>query len=240
MKDTDKILQETGLNEKEVKIYLELLKQKLCTASKLAKLTKINRTTAYLELENLMQLGLVSYIIKNSKRYYQSANPRKLIEILETKKKKIKSILPKLELLHSTTEEVKIETYEGKEGLKTFYQDILNNAKELLAFGTTGLAFKILDFEFPHFVKDCKKKGIKAKYLANKNAKRYLSKLPKNFVEIKYLTEKYSAKVTTIIYNNKVAIQSLQKDKIYITLIKDKNLYDSYKNYFEFMWNSKT
>lgn len=234
----NKIIKEIGLNEKEANIYLELLKQKSATASKLAKLTKINRTTAYLELENLLELGLTNYTIKNSKRYYQPAPPKKLIEILETKKKKIKSILPKLESLNSNKEEIKIETYEGKQGLKTFYQDILNNAKEALAFGTTGLAFEILEFEFPHFVKECMKKSIYARYLSNKNAKKQLSKLPKKFIKIKYMPEKYTAKVTTIIYKDKVAIQSLQKDKIYVTLIEDKNLYESYKNYFEFMWNS--
>ena len=61
----EEIIREIGLNEKEAKIYLELLKQKISTASKLAKITKINRTTAYLELENLMKLGLVNYVIKN-------------------------------------------------------------------------------------------------------------------------------------------------------------------------------
>ncbi|MFH1503565.1 MAG: helix-turn-helix domain-containing protein [Candidatus Diapherotrites archaeon] len=233
----EEILKEIGLNGKEVKIYLELLKERSQTASKIAKLTKINRTTAYLELENLMKLGLVSYTIKNSKRYYQPASPKKLVEILETKKKKIISILPKLESFQQNEELFKIEIYEGKEGLKTFYQDILNNAREVLAFGVTGLAFEILDFEFPHFIKLCEKKGIKARYIANKNSEKLLKKLPKNFVKIKYLEDKYNAKVTTIIYSNKVAIQSLQNEKIYITLIKDKNLYETYKNYFEAMWS---
>lgn len=233
----EEILKEIGLNGKEAKIYLELLKEKSQTASKIAKLTKINRTTAYLELENLMKLGLVSYTIKNSKRYYQPASPEKLVEILETKKKKIISVLPKLKSFQQNEELFKIEIYEGKEGLKTFYQDILNNAKEVLAFGVTGLAFEILDFEFPHFIKLCKKKNIKARYIANKDSERLLKKLPKNFVKIKYLENKYNAKVTTIIYSNKVAIQSLQNEKIYITLIKDKNLYETYKNYFMLMWS---
>jgi sugar-specific transcriptional regulator TrmB len=234
----EEILQEIGLNEKESIIYLELLKEKSATASKIAKLTKINRTTAYLELEILMKRGLASYTIKDSKRYYQPASPKKLIEILDTKKKKIKSILPQLELLSSEKEEIKIETYEGKEGLKTFYQDILNNATEVLAFGTTGLAFEILKFEFPHFIKDCIKKNIKARYISSETTRKQLSKLPRKMVKIKYLDKKYLAKVTTLIYKNKVAIQSLQKNKIYITVTTDKNLYETYKNYFEFMWNS--
>ncbi|MCK4649671.1 hypothetical protein KAT36_00415 [Candidatus Pacearchaeota archaeon] len=232
------ILEEFGLNARESKIYLALLKEKSCTASKLAKLTKINRTTTYLELENLIRLGLASYVLKNSKRYYQSASPKKFIEILNSKKTKIESILPKLKELHQSIEPFKIEVFEGKEGIKTFYQDIMNNVSEVLAFGVTGMAFEILRFEFPHFIKRYEKAGITARYLANENARKLLKSLPKKKVKIKYLPQKYTAKVTTILYNDKVAIQSLQKENIYVLVITDKLLHESYKNYFEFMWNS--
>lgn len=232
------ILQEFGLNNRETKIYLALLKEKSCTASKLARLAKVNRTTTYLELQNLINLGLASYIIKNSKRYFQPTNPKRLIEILELKKTRIKSILPKLKNLHQTTEPFKIEVFEGKEGIKTFYQDILNNTKkEFLAFGVTGLATEILKFSYPHFLKKFMKANIKERALANNQAKKIMKSHPRSHLKIKYLPEKYKAEVTTIIYNNKVAIQSLQKNNIYVVLIKDKILHESYKNYFEFMWN---
>jgi len=234
-----KILQEFGLTDKEALIYLTLLKEKICNASKLAKLTKIQRTTVYLELDNLIQKGLVSYVIKNSKRYYQSASPDKLIEILETKKAQIKSILPELKNLSQAINPFKIEIYEGKEGIKTFYQDILNSkAKELLAFGVTGNAFEALNFEFPHFVKQFAKAGLKVRYLANKSAEKSLSVLPKDKAKIKYLPEQYSSDITTIIYGNKIAIQSLIKENIFVILIDDEKLFKGYKNYFEFMWNS--
>ena len=234
------ILQEAGgLNDKESVIYLELLKEKICNASKLAKLTKIQRTTVYLELENLMRKGLVSYVIKNSKRYYLAASPEKLIEILDTKKQNIQTIMPDLKNLHHSIEPFKIEIFEGKEGIKTFYQDILNsNTKELLAFGVTGNAFEILQFEFPHFVKKYEKAGLKVRYLANKSSEKFLKGLPKDKVKIKYLPEQYSSEVTTVIYANKIAIQSLVKGNLFVILIQDKKLFKGYKNYFEFMWDS--
>ncbi|MDP3026452.1 MAG: helix-turn-helix domain-containing protein [Nanoarchaeota archaeon] len=233
------ILREAGLNDKEAIIYLELLKERICNASKLAKLTKIQRTTIYLELENLMRKGLVSYVIKNSKRFYQAASPEKLIEILDTKKQKIKSILPDLKSLHHSIEPFKIEIFEGKEGIKTFYQDILNsNTKELLAFGVTGNAFETLKFEFPHFVRKYEKAGLKVRYLANKSSEKLLTGLPRYRVKIRYLPEKYSSDVTTIIYANKIAIQSLVKENLFVVLIEDERLFRGYKNYFEFMWNS--
>ena len=47
------VLKDMGLGEREAQVYLALLKEKSCNASKLAKVARVNRTTAYLELENL-------------------------------------------------------------------------------------------------------------------------------------------------------------------------------------------
>lgn len=59
---------------------------------------------------------------------------------------------------------------------------------------------------------------------------------PKEFLEIKYLPKEYKSYVTTIIYGDKVGIQSLQEDNIYVTIIKDKMLAKTYKNYFDILW----
>lgn len=231
------VLKDLGLNERESRIYLTLLKEKSCTASKLSKLANVNRTTAYLELENLMNLGLVSYVRKDAKRYYRAANPEKFIEILDHKKKSFEAILPQLKGLSKTAEPFKIEVFEGREGIKTFYQDIYNNVKEFLVFGATGKATKVLKFSYPHFLNKFLKKNIKERALANLQAKKIMEAHPKTHIQVKYLPKKYKAEVTTIIYGGKIAIQSLHKDNIYVVVIADNLLYKSYKNYFEFMWN---
>ena len=233
------LLTEIGLTENESKLYLSLLKEGTSSASQISKVTNVNRTTSYLELDKLIEKGLVSYTIKDSKKYFTAANPKKLLNILDLKRKKVQSIIPNLESFPQKQNKFLSDVYEGKEGLKTFYQDILNTSpKEVLAFGITGLAFDVLEFEFPHFVKECKKRKITAKYIANKDSKINLEKLPNNFVKIKYLDKQYDSKVTTIIYSGKVAIQSLIGKSIYIVVIKDEFLYESYKNTFNFMWDS--
>ncbi len=60
----------------------------------------------------------------------------------------------------------------------------------------------------------------------------------RDYLKIKYLPQEYEADVTTIIYGDKVAIQSLQKENIYVIIIKDGFLYKTYKNYFNFMWKT--
>ena len=228
---------EWGLKEKEAAVYISLLGQKKCNAYGLAKITGINRTTVYLELDNLIQKGLVSYTIKNAKRYYQATNPDKLLEALETKKKKIKNILPDLKKMHEFDESPNVQVFEGKNGIKAVYLDILDSSKEIMAFGVTGKAFEVLQFEFPHIIKNFKKKGVKVKYLANHDAKKILSALPKSNVSIKYTPKHIKSQVTTIIYSDKVAMQSLVKGNIYVTVIKDKVLNQGYCSYFDYMWS---
>jgi hypothetical protein len=113
----------------------------------------------------------------------------------------------------------------------------MNNDKEIMAFGVTGQAFDVLKFEFPHFVKQFMEVGFRARYLANHDSKRLLSALPQKRVQIKYLPKQYESDVTTIIYGDKIAIQSLTGDNIYVIVIKDKALCAGYKAYFEFMWS---
>ncbi len=233
-------LQEFGLNEREAKIYLQVLKDQGETASTIAKRTKINRTTTYLELNNLIEKGLVSYIIKDKKRYFQAVEPEKLIEILEEKKQRISEIMPQLRGLHKTIIPFKIEILEGKEGVKNLYKRIINETKEACAFGVTGKAFDTLKFEFPHLAKNAEEKGLKLRYLANANSKKELSKLPKGFVQIKYLPKEITSDVTTIIFEDKIAIQSLITENIFVTIITDKQLSKGYRNYFEYMWDLTT
>ncbi|MBI1970631.1 hypothetical protein HYS47_02715 [Candidatus Woesearchaeota archaeon] len=231
------VLKEFGLNEREAKMYIALLKEISCTASKLAKITKMNRTTAYLELENLMRKGLVSYVIKESKRYYQAAPPEKILALLENKKRRFEDILPKLKQQFIREEPFKIEVFEGKEGIKTFYHDIYNTGKEFLVFGATGKATEVLKYSYPNFLKKFTKANIKERVIANIQAKEAMETHPKTHFKVKYLPGKYKSEVTTIIYGNKIAIQSLHKENIYVVIIKDKYLHKSYKKYFEFMWS---
>ena len=99
---TQELREVIGLNEREAKIYLALLGDKAVSASILAKITKVNRTTVYLELERLIDRGLVSYVIQEGKRFFSPSLPEKLVEILETKKSRIESILPQLKVLSAS------------------------------------------------------------------------------------------------------------------------------------------
>ena len=58
--DIEKVLQEIGLNKKEVKVYVTLLQLGQDTAFRIASKSGIKRSTVYTILERLKSIGLVS------------------------------------------------------------------------------------------------------------------------------------------------------------------------------------
>lgn len=94
--EKEKILQNFGLTESEVKLYIKLLQTGESTANDLSKKTNTNRTFTYDRLKKLIELGLISYIVKDNKKYFRSTKPKNLLEILKEREEQIKSILPEL------------------------------------------------------------------------------------------------------------------------------------------------
>jgi sugar-specific transcriptional regulator TrmB len=206
-------------------------------AAALAKITKIHRATTYSELESLIEKGMASYIVKEYKRHYRAAAPEKLHEMLASKQSLIDSILPALTTIHHKVEKSTVEIFEGKEGVKTYFKDILTSGeKEFLAFGVTGYSFEVMKMYFPHFLRDYIKSGMKTRMIANPIAKKRLEGMPKGTFRVKYLPEEFASQTVTHIYADKLAFLSLRDGNIYVTIIKDRILNQAYRKYFELMW----
>ena len=81
----EEVLQNFGLTEAEVRLYIELLKIGEATATKVAKQTNTNRTFTYDRLKKLLDSGLISYVIKDNKKYFKAAEPSQLLSLLKEK-----------------------------------------------------------------------------------------------------------------------------------------------------------
>jgi len=104
--------------------------------------------------------------------------------------------------------------------------------KEILIIGASPLAYEILQFYFKWFDKRRKENKIKTRIIFNKSDKK--PKIPLS--EIKYLPEKYSSPLAVNIYGDKVAIILWSKDNPFAIVIKNKEISEGYKKYFELMW----
>ena len=83
-------MKELGLNKSESNVYLKLLETGSCKAGRLAKETGFNRTTVYKALEKLIEKGLVGFVVKENRRYFQASDPRNLLNNIEKEEEKLK------------------------------------------------------------------------------------------------------------------------------------------------------
>ncbi len=223
-------LREAGLTDNESKVYLALLDLGPSLAGQIARKAGIHRRTVYDTTEMLIQKGLIGYILKNNRRLFKAENPTRIQEILQEKQNLLTPFITALQTKFSKTKE-KEETnfYKGKEGLKSVFKEQLNE-KEILILGASEKAYEILQFYFKWYDKARIKKKIKTKILSQ-------TKKLKNIknAEIRYLPEKYSNPVSVNIYGDKTSIILWATDPIAI-VIKNKEITNGYKNYFELMW----
>ncbi|VVB78409.1 HTH-type sugar sensing transcriptional regulator TrmBL1 [uncultured archaeon] len=223
-------LKQAGLTENESKVYLGLIELGPSLAGGVARKTGLHRRTVYDTTEMLIQKGLVGYILKNNRRIFQASNPNRLIEIIQEKQNLLLPFVESIQQKYNSTKE-KEETnfYKGKEGLKTVFEEQLDS-KEILILGASPKAYEILQFYFKWYDKTRKQKKIKSRIIASDKK---ISNIP--LAEIKYLPEKYTSPVSVNIYENKTAIIVWAKDPIAI-VIKNKEIADAYRSYFELMW----
>lgn len=227
------LLVDAGLTESESKVYLALLELGPSLAGQISRKTGIHRRNVYDITERLIKKGFLGYIVKNNRRLFEAVNPEKFLSILKEKQSELEENLPELKLLYEKTKE-KQETnfYKGIEGLKTVFQDQLENNKEILILGASHSAFEILPFYFKWYDIDRKKKRIKARILASEPLKK---KIP--LAELRYLPQKYANPLAINIYKDKVAIILWKKEPLAI-VIKNSEIADSYRMYFELMWRT--
>ena len=89
---TESILREAGLTEGEIKVYLALNDHGSMKAGKIAKLTHIDRSSAYNALKLLLEKGLASYVIIGKTKHFQATGPKRLLDHLKGQEEDIKEI----------------------------------------------------------------------------------------------------------------------------------------------------
>mgnify|MGYP001559416004 CR=1 FL=1 len=237
-------LQLIGLSERESRVYIELLGLGSTTTSRLIRKTGIASSKIYDVLEKLIQKGLVTFIIKNNKRNFQATNPEKLINLIKEKEEIIAEILPSLkEKFVKTKEEVRAEIYKGKEGWKSIFEDILREKNDVLFIGFGFKARESLPYYMNHFYEKLQNNNQKLKILLVYNNETI--KLKKVFgihknIKVRFLPEKITNLMSIYVYSDKVVIipiTSSIETSPELVLIRSKESADSYRQYFEWLWD---
>lgn len=124
-------LKNAGLNTKEATTYLSILELGEATMGQLVKKSKLKRTTLYDLVESLKEKGLISTAKRGKKILYVAENPSKLVEQMEERKQVLEKIVPELlSIANGITNKPKVRYFEGTEGIKEVYRDVLRYPKQ--------------------------------------------------------------------------------------------------------------
>jgi sugar-specific transcriptional regulator TrmB len=229
--DIHEKLQKAGLTGNESKVYLELLKKGELSANEIAHNLGMDRTLSYTILNHLIEKGQVNYIHKEKKKFFSCSQPDNLMNSLKATEYLVLDLIKELNnIKKERKQQTEIKVYEGKEAIRNMYT-LFKKYKEMLSFGATGRAYNYL-YESPALTKDLVKEGMKGKIITSKkHGEHPMAKIKS--IEVRYVN--YECEATTTLFGDYVMIH-LVKDKPIIILIKNKDIFDSYRKHFEILW----
>ena len=207
----------------------------------ITKKTGIHRRNVYDVLDRLIEKGLVTYILHNNRHIYRAQSPYILQSNLEQKEKQLENILPELLLKHNSTKD-KYETifFRGKNGLKSVFDMQIEDKQMVYVIGGYSDFDNILKYYFNKYDSDRKKNKIFVRILFNHSTKRQeqkLSRIPLS--EIRFLPKGFSGLASINIFGFKVAIILWTENPLAI-VINQKEIAETYMNYFNYLWNNST
>jgi predicted transcriptional regulator len=223
-----------GLSGNAAKVYLQLTKLGEANANMVAKKSGLDRSLTYTVLNNLIDKGLVSYIIKDKKRIFKTNNPKNLLLELQEKEQLAQALIPKLLSIKSTiTDHNSVEVLEGKEGFKKALEELLRQKGNGCVYGGRAASFDLLKWEMPHLTK---------KFIVGKKHLRALinsKHINHDFCKLKNIQAKgidgLDEEATTSVLGDLVMIHIL-KEKPFVILIRSKAVADNYRSVFEKLW----
>ena len=239
------ILKQLNFSDKETDVYLAALKLGEGSITELARKANIKRPTAYVVLERLKEMGLVSLSKKKGKQIFITENPEKLLRVTEEEKEKIiekeekiKEALPKFQALTKKDTTVPlVKYYEGKEGIWNIVEDLVESKDESWIIAT-GKIYDVLGLK--RFLKNITQRrrqlGTKLSIIADHhpgNIKGY--KANEYFREYRFMPATIDLNSSVYIYDNKIALIFF-KEPLSGIIIENEELFSVFKFMFDSLW----
>jgi len=237
-------LEKLGLSRNEARVYYALIQSKQATASELIKTMGVHRGIVYDNLERLIEKGLVSFVIKGIKKYFVAEEPDAIIEFLNSKKEAIDDeikaadkVMPEIAkyLKAPGTEESETRIFRGIKGLKKVLSEVLK-AKENWCLGMTNESSQVLGVTYwKNYNAKIDALKIKEHFLLNADFKDEYSFAKKKNISFRKLPPELNQVTEIMLFDDNVAIFIYSRNPIAI-LIKDKHLFETFKQQFDLLW----
>ena len=238
---------EAGLTNGEAKVYLALTELGASTTGPIVKKSGINRSIIYEILEKLMQKGLVSFIMKEKRRYFQAAEPERILEYLDAKERQLEKsrteigrMLPQLLALKESAKPSGAQIYEGFKGIQTVHEHTYMKLKRGEEYFYLGISPFAEESQHAYWQKDHARRakaGIRCRLLFNRGTD---PKVLKNRNRYRHCDARYMPLAiqtpSWIMGYKDVTVIGLQSRKGMAIEIINQEIADSFRAYFESFW----
>lgn len=241
-------LKDLGLSQKEITVYLALLRRGPSSVRELAQASDVNRGTTYDILKSMQEQGVVSFYDQDKKTYFTAEDPNSLSLILESRQRSVDhlnkafdEVRPQLSSIAAQSSRSKpvARYYHGAKAIRSILLEVLADVgqlekKEYFVYSSSAIAQHLYE-AIPDFTKHRIKKGIFVSVIAYGSGENHLEELS----ERRWLGQKESGPTYTIIFGNQTAFISLDdRSHPHGVIIEDINLAESQRMLFNSLWKT--
>lgn len=240
----ENIFEKLGLSPNEAKIYEVLLELKESGAGEISSKAKVHRRNVYDAVNRLIDKGLIFPILTKGENLYSPVDPDKLMELVKEKETELNKILPQLRKIYEAKSiEQEAYIYRGAEGFKNFVRDVLRVGKDIY---TIGGKLAWLDPGIKNYteqaLKEIRRKKMNFYILFDAEVKKGKDSFDAFGKNYKFLPAQFSTDSTISIFGDYIVnytgmyIKKID-DNGTMFVIRDQKLADSYRSWFDFMWD---
>lgn len=204
-----KILEKIWLSSVEAQLYIALLKNWHLSISELAEITSINRPRIYATLPHLLELWLLSQVVRWKRKLYAAESPENLEILFEKTKNDFSEALQHLKSSYQKEKNKPIlKSIEWENFNRIIFEDVVNS----LDIGETYMRYSSRTTDqgvekYAYYRKIRDKKEIQRLIITSEeNASKKPKRLNHEVLTIPKDFDLFDDNISKIIYKNKVAI----------------------------------
>lgn len=247
MNRIDEFLNNLGLSDKEISVYLCSLRVGTQPASVISKKLSLPRSTVKFVFEQLLERGFVTKVLKDKVVYYTAVNPENLEYFLLDKVAHFKRLIADFKHVAPLMDSLKrantlsplVQYYEGYEGLCRMLDDFAAIDQTVLYIsGHNMMHPDIRKYVYDVYLPICDKHKHKNKIILNDGAKarEYQKKAKNSYDEFVFVKSKdFPLTLTTAIYGDKVAFWSYDPDDMTGVIIQNRLIAEHMRTIFGVM-----
>jgi sugar-specific transcriptional regulator TrmB len=239
MTSIQKTLENLGLSEKEVRVYLACLELGSASVSEVAEKAGLKRTSVYNFLEEMVGKGFLSEIKRDDQILLTAEDPK----VLENKAQKnlasVQSILPELSAMFNQPDnKPKIRFYQGIAGIRKIYEETLKSKEPIYAFSDFEKMMPLMERWMWRYAERRAERGIKFITIAKDGpwARKAEARSEEHMREMKIVKNiEFDTEIN--IYENKAAILSFERPFAGL-IVEDVAIARTLKSVWLMLWSS--